>query len=427
MKIRGNTVGTPIKPEKVLVKCQNLTEEEKIMARQNIGAGGSLLTVFTDGDTSSHTPAEIITHVQAGGTVICKDDGGEFYALLYFFDGLVYFGHINKNGTSYGYIIQGKDDVSSRNMRVDASNAVLYTAQTLDDEQKSQARENIGAADESDMLEAERNINQLVEAVNSLVNSIAPLYVTIDPDTDLVSESTQRMQEHVRNGGDVFLRVGLVKAALTHSYGSTCYFAETSVEESYVTQWVVYDDGTYECFSQTIATQESVDNKLTSPATAKVGQTIVVKSVDSTGKPTAWEAADLPSGTSCNCPPILIVRLSETSEKWSYAGWGLGSDPEGPPSIDGQGTLYRSDKSVTEIRNALVSGAVILTIVSDDSDNVEQHPEAAITENMWGVEIVSIGSFVSLTTPYAVDPDYDPDNYANYSLSPTDEYSWAKQ
>lgn len=32
------------------------------------------------------------------------------------------------------------------------------------------------------------------------------------------------------------------------------------------------------------------------PTTASVGQTIVVKSVDETGKPTEWEAADLPSG-----------------------------------------------------------------------------------------------------------------------------------
>lgn len=37
MKIRGNTVGTPIKPEKVVVKCQNLTEEEKAQARANFG------------------------------------------------------------------------------------------------------------------------------------------------------------------------------------------------------------------------------------------------------------------------------------------------------------------------------------------------------------------------------------------------------
>lgn len=38
MKIRGNTVGTPLKPEKAVVKCQNLSEEEKAQARENIGA-----------------------------------------------------------------------------------------------------------------------------------------------------------------------------------------------------------------------------------------------------------------------------------------------------------------------------------------------------------------------------------------------------
>jgi hypothetical protein len=38
MKIRGNTVGTTIKPEKILVKSENLTEKEKAKARANIGA-----------------------------------------------------------------------------------------------------------------------------------------------------------------------------------------------------------------------------------------------------------------------------------------------------------------------------------------------------------------------------------------------------
>ncbi len=38
--------------------------------------------------------------------------------------------------------------------------------------------------------------------------------------------------------------------------------------------------------------------KITRPNTAEVGQTIVVKSVDSYDKPTAWEAVDLPSGGS---------------------------------------------------------------------------------------------------------------------------------
>lgn len=38
MKIRGTTIATPIKPEVAVVKCQNLTEEQKAQARANIGA-----------------------------------------------------------------------------------------------------------------------------------------------------------------------------------------------------------------------------------------------------------------------------------------------------------------------------------------------------------------------------------------------------
>lgn len=44
-KIRGNTVGTNIKPEKVLVKCENLTKKEKAKARANIGADVSYFGV----------------------------------------------------------------------------------------------------------------------------------------------------------------------------------------------------------------------------------------------------------------------------------------------------------------------------------------------------------------------------------------------
>lgn len=41
MKIRGNTVGTPIKPEKNLVKATGLSVEEQAQARENIGAASA--------------------------------------------------------------------------------------------------------------------------------------------------------------------------------------------------------------------------------------------------------------------------------------------------------------------------------------------------------------------------------------------------
>ena len=41
MKIRGITVGTPIKPEKNLVKATGLSTEEQAQARENIGAASA--------------------------------------------------------------------------------------------------------------------------------------------------------------------------------------------------------------------------------------------------------------------------------------------------------------------------------------------------------------------------------------------------
>lgn len=39
----------------------------------------------------------------------------------------------------------------------------------------------------------------------------------------------------------------------------------------------------------------ALSNKITAPTTTEVGQTIVVKSINSNGNPITWEAADLPS------------------------------------------------------------------------------------------------------------------------------------
>jgi hypothetical protein len=71
MKIRGTVVGTPIKPEKVLVKSENLTEEEKAIARANIGIMPTMIVAYdNENKKASHTSAEIFAHVQAGGTVM---------------------------------------------------------------------------------------------------------------------------------------------------------------------------------------------------------------------------------------------------------------------------------------------------------------------------------------------------------------------
>ena len=53
--------------------------------------------------------------------------------------------------------------------------------------------------------------------------------------------------------------------------------------------------------------------KITAPTTAAVGQIIKVKSVDSTGKPTEWEAADMPSGGGEKQFAVIFEQLLDNS------------------------------------------------------------------------------------------------------------------
>lgn len=53
--------------------------------------------------------------------------------------------------------------------------------------------------------------------------------------------------------------------------------------------------------------------------TAAVGQTIKVKSVDTTGKPTEWEAADLPSGGGETWEKLVDTTLAEAVESVTYS------------------------------------------------------------------------------------------------------------
>ena len=78
MKIRGNTVGTPIKPKKVLVKAESLTDDEKDIARENIGADVFYVTVTAAEDgtlTADKTFAEVKAAYNSGRTVVGMMDG----------------------------------------------------------------------------------------------------------------------------------------------------------------------------------------------------------------------------------------------------------------------------------------------------------------------------------------------------------------
>lgn len=89
MKIRGNTISTPIKPEKAVVKCQNLTDEEKAQARENIGALSDDVIIrsknifvgtWENAQYNNNGYAVVNTKVHAGVPPEIPVTGGEAYA-----------------------------------------------------------------------------------------------------------------------------------------------------------------------------------------------------------------------------------------------------------------------------------------------------------------------------------------------------------
>ena len=54
MKIRGNTIGTTMKPDQTLVKAQNLTPQQKSQARENIGAMEYIVKVIMNEDETGY-------------------------------------------------------------------------------------------------------------------------------------------------------------------------------------------------------------------------------------------------------------------------------------------------------------------------------------------------------------------------------------
>lgn len=161
MKIRGTTITTPMKPESVVVKCKNLTEEEQAQARDNIGLGKFVVTLTPnpDGPTpeesswrSSHTSMEIAVHIDRPIVCISKY-GNDFLAFDGITnevtnDGLQFYAHFKSAQDDKGvwteYIVDEEGAVTFKQHK-SGGNAVLYTAQELTPEQQAQSRENIGA------------------------------------------------------------------------------------------------------------------------------------------------------------------------------------------------------------------------------------------------------------------------------------------
>jgi hypothetical protein len=129
------------------------------------------------------------------------------------------------------------------------------------------------------------------------------------------------------------------------------------------------------------------------PATAEVGQTIVVKAVDENGKPTAWEAVDFPSGGGGSGDKGLVAHIETTQEVDSIA---LNTDVDGNPLnlVDGMylvsiainGTASNtSDKSVVlTVNNIAVATATEAAMKDPGVWSRTEYMVDTITGAVWG-------------------------------------------
>ena len=132
-----------------------------------------------------------------------------------------------------------------------------------------------------------RDTNKAIQNVGK-----GTMTVTIDKETGMASHTSAEIYAHVQSGGTAVLNnVNGVTATLCVVREDVAFFEFHSVEEGLLESTCIYDDGSIEMYSYSC---EPAGRTIPTPSIAKVGQTIVVKSIDANGKPTAWEAVDLP-------------------------------------------------------------------------------------------------------------------------------------
>lgn len=160
MKIRGITVGTPIKPEKAIVRCDDMTEEEKAVARRNIGAIGNGEEIDLDG-----------SQIKNAGAVHFKGVNEKEYFFRPFYDG----------DTRSGFRAYEKN--AKTNDRID----VIIT----------------GVAKGTEDTDAV-NKGQLDDAIAKC----SPKAIYVTEANGLTSYTSTEISDHIKNGGVAYLYHG---------------------------------------------------------------------------------------------------------------------------------------------------------------------------------------------------------------------------
>lgn len=220
--------------------AQELTDEQKTQARENIGAGTSSFSGSYNDLTSKPT---IPTQVTIDSTLKQSGQAADAKAVG---DALQHFTPTEALNNEFREI-------------------ELTFATKLD---KNQGAENagkiLGVGEDGNVIPQDKPTYTLPQATADALGGIKADAAT--------SEDTQ----DVRMGADGKLRTKPTGGSTVTVDSELSSTSENPVQNKVVTA--------------------ALAEKITAPTTAAVGQIIKVKSVDTSGKPTEWEATDLPSG-----------------------------------------------------------------------------------------------------------------------------------
>lgn len=232
--------------------------------------GGDVMIVTVNGNTASHSASQISSHVKSGGTAIFKY-GDAIYS---------YAGSDDVAGLSMFLAING--DAPELGVCVIGGNYVTY---------------------------------HTYEFANDYAKT---LVVTVTGNVS--SKSSQEIAAHVKAGGTVVLQRGENLYNFVNYSEDTrgaCFMMVDPMDGEYLETATV--SGTRVTFyTLPFATEAELDQKVSNPNFANVGQTIAVKSVDEDGKPTEWEAVDMPSGGGGSSTMIVTVDGNVNGSKASH-------------------------------------------------------------------------------------------------------------
>lgn len=200
-----------------------------------------------------------------------------------------------------------------------SNNAVTYTEQTLTDDQKKQARDNIGAFATSDILEVH---------FKATTSGLKTTWSADKTYAEIKAALTEKKTIIGSNGnvqfGTVYTDSVAIYFTKADCYGGTMFTVQVS--EGGVQAFTEYPKSLF------------IRN-------ASVGQIAKIKTVDDNGAPTSWESANLPTKTS-----QLTNDSGYLTEHQSLADYAKKTEIPTVPSTD----AALSDSSTNPVQNKII-------------------------------------------------------------------------